>query len=508
MTYHKVTLLPGGDIIRAPHGSTLSDLLTDRNVAMPCGARGFCGNCRVRLTSGSIALTPAHEALRTRKQLGHDWYLACMTTVECDLTVQLPPDAMLITSDRADTHNAARDGEKGLGIAVDLGSTTIVAQLVDMMTGRVIESSDGVNPQTGYGADIISRITFAMKSAAGAETLRRITLDCIGSHIERLLKPDQVREVRTVTVAGNTAMHHFFAGLDTTPLSRAPFCSPTGGAYAFVPSQLGWHMLPDTCRVHLLPTISHFIGSDILCGIQACGMADIPEWQMLIDLGTNGEIALGCRDRIYCTSTAAGPAFEGLNMECGVRATPGAIYAVEATDERPRLLTVGWESPSGFCGSGIVEAIAYMLEEGVIDFTGAFADGGSDSFVFAPGVYISVQDVREFQLAKGALSAGVEMLMKEAGINAGDIERVILTGGMGYHINLEKMQTVGLFRDFETRQFVRIPNSSLSGARMNLYPRCRESQKSVLDKITFCALETNCEFQKIFCQEMFFPTDF
>lgn len=508
MNHHNVTLLPSGMTVKVVHGSSLSDLLVKFNLQMPCGGRGVCGNCRVRLLKGTIAKTQLHKDTLVRKNLDESWYLACMSRVENDITVELPSNDMLIETEMHASPHDENACDVELGIAVDLGSTTIVTQLVEISTGRVIGSSEGINPQTAHGADIISRIAFAIESPANADRLTEITRKCIGSHITRLSEhvPDG-SEVTAVTIAGNTAMHHFFAGLDAAPLSHAPFCSPTNGAYSYSPSQLLWNMLPAKCRIELLPNISHFIGSDILCGIQACGIAGSDEWQMLIDLGTNGEIALGYRDKILCTSTAAGPAFEGLNIACGMRASAGAVYALEYNESGYKLLTVGGDKPRGFCGSGLIEAIEYLLSSDIIDFTGAFTDADSDLFRFTPDVFISVQDIREFQLAKAALCAGVELLLKEAGINASDIRNVYLTGGLGYHINLDKMQRLGLFKDLAINQFQKITNSAASGARYNLKQANRAEIPSILSRITFCALESNTSFQEIFCREMFFPFD-
>lgn len=508
MKYHNVTLLPSGLTVRVSHGSLLSEILARFDLQMPCGSRGVCGNCRVRLLKGTIAKTPLHKETLIKKNIDDPWYLACQSRVEDDLTLELPSNEMLIETEVPASDKVAGVGNGKAGIAVDLGSTTIVAQLVDISTGRILSSSEGINPQTAYGADIISRIAFAMKSPSNTVKLMEITRECIGEHIGRLLHYiPEGSEVTTVVIAGNTAMHHFFAGLDVKPLSQAPFCSPTNGAYSFSPSQPGWNMLPPQCSIELLPNISHFIGSDILCGIQACGIADSDDWQMLIDLGTNGEIVLGHQDKIYCTSTAAGPAFEGLNIACGMRASSGAVYAVEHPGNNPVLLTVGNDLPRGICGSGLIETIEYLLSTEKIDFTGAFTDPDCELFTFAPDVFISAQDIREFQLAKAALCAGVELLLKEAGLKAPDVRTVYLTGGLGYHINLAKMQAVGLFKNFAENQFEKVTNSALAGARLNLNRSTRDMIPAILSRMEFCALESNPCFQDIFCREMFFPSD-
>lgn len=506
MKHHDVTLLPEAITARVPEGTLLSDILADCNLQRPCGGRGVCGNCRVKVLKGNIRLTPRHGEILSKRRLDCAWRLACMSRVEDDLVIELPSNDMLIDSDVKGnvTYDNGSGGNKG--IAVDLGSTTIVAHLVDLSDDRVIASSEGINPQTAYGADIISRIGFATESASNARILTDITRECIAGHIRHLLEDNNENgKVICVTIAGNTVMHHFFSGLDTEPLSHAPFQSPSNAACIFKPSQLGWDMLPADCTVEMLPNISHFIGSDIICGIQACGIGDTDGWKMLIDLGTNGEISLGCRDRIFCTSTAAGPAFEGLNIECGMRASAGAIYAIRQGANGPEPLTVGNVEPRGFCGSGLIEAIEYMLASEVIDFTGGFPDPENDRYYFAPDVYISAKDIREFQLAKGALCAGVKLLLKEAGLDPCEIGRIWLTGGLGYHIDPAKMQATGLFKDFSIEQFQKITNSSLTGARANLHSAIRSRIPGLLSRIQFCALESNPSFQDIFCREMFFP---
>lgn len=509
MKYHKLTLYPDCKTINVAHGTLLSDILSEYNLQMPCAGRGVCGNCKVRVIKGSVAKNRRHKAVIERKHLDDSWYLACMSRIEDDIVIELPSNDMLINPGVTNPIAPCIESRHPAGIAVDLGSTTIVAQLIDLSTQQVIASSEGINPQTSAGADIISRIAFAMKSPSHAQSLTDMTRKCIGDHIYRLLHNHiHVGNITGVIIAGNTAMHHFFAGLDVERLSCAPFCSLTNGSYSYSASQLGWDMLQESCKVELLPNISHFVGSDILCGIQACGIADSDEWQMLIDLGTNGEIALGCRDSIFCTSTAAGPAFEGLNISCGMRASAGAVYAIEHEDEGPKLLTVAGDKPRGFCGSGVIEAIEYLLSSAKIDFTGAFIDSEAELYSFAPDVYISIQDIREFQLAKAALSAGVELLLKEAGIEPLRLKTIYLTGGMGYHINLAKMQALGLFKDFEIGQFCKIVNSSLSGACANLRHTERNRIPEILNRIKFCALESDINFQEIFCREMFFSPNF
>lgn len=511
---HTITIEPIGKQLSVPHGHSLMEALRQTDVEFPCGGRGRCGNCRVELLSGDIAMTEAHAAILRDKGFGPSWRLACLSRVEDDIVIRVPQGAMSITTDDSCLSFVP---ENGLGIAIDLGSTTIVGQLVDMETGTVLRTESGVNPQVAYGADIISRISYCISSEENLKALSALTREFIGSYIiENLCRKGGIGRVRRVVIAGNTVMHHIFAALDLSPLSVAPFCSPHNEAISFSPSDLNPN-LPADCHVLFLPNITHFIGSDILCGIHRCGMQHSRGWQLLIDLGTNGEMALGCSNRILCASTAAGPAFEGINITCGMRAVDGAVYAIDAgADGCPSMHTVADAAPRGFCGSGLVEAVHYLFSNGIIDFTGAFTDaaahgsvtiqaGSAARFYFDNNVFLDIQDVREFQLAKAALSAGVDILMEQAGITADDIEGICITGGLGYYVNIEKMQQLGMFEQFRKERFRKLPNSSLAGAKELLFRSSRSEVESILSIVEHCPLESIAAFQNIFCEKMFFP---
>lgn len=528
---HTIVIEPVGKQLSVPHGYSLMEALRQTDVEFPCGGCGRCGNCRVELLSGDIAMTEAHAAILRDKGFGSSWRLACMSKVEDDIVIRIPRGAMSITADDCCLSFVP---EKGLGIAIDLGSTTVVGQLVDMETGTVLRTESGINPQVAYGADIISRISYCMRSEENLRELSSLTRDFIGSAIiERLCRNGEAGQVRQVVIAGNTVMHHIFAALDLGPLSVAPFCSPHNEGISFLPSELSPNLPPDS-NVLFLPNITHFIGSDVLCGIHHCGMQHCGSWQLLIDLGTNGEMALGCRDRILCASTAAGPAFEGINITCGMRAMDGAVYAIDGgADGRPLMHTVADVAPRGFCGSGLVEAVHYLFSNGIIDFAGAFTDvaaqdvatvsacsvacgvngTATDSladalptrFYFDDNVFLDIRDVREFQLAKAALAAGVDILMEQAGIVADDIENIYITGGLGYYINIGKMQQLGMFEQFSKERFHKLPNSSLAGAKELLFRSRQTEVEGILSLVEHCPLESVAAFQNVFCEKMFFP---
>ena len=499
---HSITIEPLGKRLFVSHGTLLSEVLRHTNVEFPCGGKGRCGNCRVKIVSGSVALTDAHAAILEAKGMGSSWRLACMSRVECDLSIRIPVSAMSIAADESCISFVPG---KGLGIAVDLGSTTVVLQLVDLRSGCVIRTESGVNPQTSYGAEIISRISYAIQEVENLQVLSMLTRNFIGGLICGMCSEDERREIVQVVIAGNTVMHHIFASLSLAPLASAPFLSPCNGAVSFTPSELGWS-LPSTCNILFLPNLSHFIGSDILCGIKKCGMYNSDCWQLLIDLGTNGEMALGCRERILCASTAAGPAFEGINIMCGMRAVDGAVYAIDRyTDGYSHLHTIADATPRGFCGSGLVEAVHDLFFNQIIDCTGAFTESDMTRYYFDDHVFLDIKDIREFQLAKAALCAGVDLLIRQAGITVDMIERIFITGGLGYYINIEKMQRIGMFEQFDKHRFDKLPNASLGGAKHFLFKNGQAEISRILSLVEHCSLESIQAFQNIFCEKMFFP---
>ena len=501
MVLHKVRIEPLGVVCQVPHGSPLQHVLRSYDVEFPCGGKGKCGNCRIKLKSGIIQVDALHAALLEKKGLSGEWRMACMCKVEDDLVIEIPDNGMQIMTD---VSTFDFEPEEGYGIAVDLGSTTIVVQLLDMASGVVLKTVSGINPQTTYGADIISRIMYALESEDNLMELKKKVREYIGECISSILPDGSGELVRKVIIAGNSVMHHLFAGYDVTPLAYSPFNSPKNGGYTCTAEELEWN-LPDSCSIEFLPNISHFVGSDIIAGIQAVGMKDKDRYSLLIDLGTNGEMALGSCKGIICTSTAAGPAFEGINISCGMRASIGAIYAMEYADSGFRCMTIGGAAPAGLCGSGLVEAVHTLLENGFIDFTGAMTDDSMMAVELCDGVRLKIEDIREFQLAKAALAAGIRILLKQGNVDVSEVENVYITGGLGNYLDVDKIKRLGLFTEFDGDKIVKVRNAAITGCRELLFDSNRKNVEGILSGCSFCSLENLVEFQNVFCEEMFFP---
>lgn len=297
-------------------------------------------------------------------------------------------------------------------------------------------------------------------------------------------------------------MHHLFCGHDVGPLANAPFESKHNQGHIFGPDELHWNV-PTNCRIEFLPNISHFIGSDILCGIQATRMLESEKNIMLIDLGTNGEIVLGNKHSICCTSTAAGPAFEGINISCGMRASLGAVYAVDYLNEKFNLKTIGDMEPRGICGSGLVEAIHSLYIYNYVDSTGVLNIQKEMGVSLSKTIRLTAADIREFQLAKGALGAAISILMKNKNVFPENINTVYLSGGLGHYLNINKARQLGLFAQIPKCKILSIGNSALTGCVQFLFNSNRGYLEAILQKISFCQLETDPYFTDYFCKYMF-----
>jgi uncharacterized 2Fe-2S/4Fe-4S cluster protein (DUF4445 family) len=226
-------------------------------------------------------------------------------------------------------------------------------------------------------------------------------------------------------------------------------------------------------------------------------------WSLLVDLGTNGEIALAGKGRVIYTSTAAGPAFEGINISCGMRATSGAVYAVDYCDGKFEVKTIDDLPGKGLCGSGLVEAVHALLQSGNMDSTGGFVDD-ADYIDITDKVRLTIADVREFQLAKAALAAGIEIILQESGVSPGDVKNIYITGGLGNYLNVEKIKELGLFAGFASDKIHKIGNASLMGCRELLFEANRDSIDTIINSCSFCALESCSKFQDVYCDNLFF----
>ncbi|MBZ5607692.1 MAG: ASKHA domain-containing protein [Acidobacteriia bacterium] len=497
----RIRLEPLGEVIEVASGTPLKDVLFLRGVEFPCGGHGRCKRCRIKVLAGNLPIAAAEESLLSPGELAEGWRLACHARPETAVTLEVAQWETAILAD--DSTFDFTPGE-GLGIAVDLGTTTLVAQLLDLSTGRTLAVSSTLNPQATCGADIMSRVQYAVLEN-GQHRLEAFIRGAIGRLIRNLLQGwtgPEAPPVRRITIVGNTVMHHLFCGIDVTPLSRVPFEPVRDGLEVFRATDLGWEIAGDA-PVNFLPCLGGFVGSDILAGFLATRMQESDALVGLIDLGTNGEIAFGTRDRIICASTAAGPAFEGGLISMGMRASTGAITEVTASDGGLQCRVIGNASPRGICGSGLVDAVAVGLEHGYVQPNGRLP-GPSHRFPLCPPVELTQGDIRQLQLAKGAVAAGIRIILARLGASPSDVQRVYLAGAFGNYINRTSARRIGLI-DFPNDVVEPAGNTALLGAKLALFTPDIDFA-SIRARVQHIVLSADPNFEEIYVGEMGFPT--
>jgi uncharacterized 2Fe-2S/4Fe-4S cluster protein (DUF4445 family) len=452
--------------------------------------------------TGSLPPTEDDRRKLTASELAEGWRLACRGRLNSNLKIELAQWEAAILSDNSAFTFAPREG---LGIAIDLGTTTIVAQLVDLQSAHVLGVRAALNAQAKHGADIMSRVEFAV-SAGGGQTLQTLIREQLGKLVGELLaSAAATTAAQSVVVVGNTVMHHLFCGLDLEPLSHFPFEPHSPGMQVFSAVELGW-ALPANPRVRFLPCLGGFVGSDILAGILATNLNSSAALVALLDLGTNGEIVVGNRERLLCASTAAGPAFEGARISMGMRAATGAVSEVHVEAGRLRCHALGQGPPRGICGSGLVDAVAAGLDLGLIQPNGRFAQG--DSLTLTPPVSLSQWDIRELQLAKGAIAAGLRILLEQWGATKNDVTQVFLAGAFGNYINQASARRIGLL-DFPPEKIRPAGNTALLGAKLALFSLSEHNgaYPEVLPIVKHVSLHEDPRFQETYVEEMTFPAN-
>jgi uncharacterized 2Fe-2S/4Fe-4S cluster protein (DUF4445 family) len=382
-------------------------------------------------------------------------------------------------------------GTRWLGLAVDIGTTKIAGYLVDMETGKTPASRGLMNPQISYGEDVISRIVAASKSEENALKLQTLLSDALNQLAVDLcaeIKADPTHIAEAVVV-GNTAIHHLFLRLPVKQLGLAPYIPAIRSAVDLKAREIGLQIAPGA-YVHLLPNIAGYVGADHVALLLATRMAEAEKTTLAIDIGTNTEICLSHRGHMTSVSCASGPALEGAHIKFGMRAAPGAIEHVRLSGERLEIQTIGGETPVGICGSGLLDVVAQLRLNQVLDRNGKMApDGhsfmrnnnGTVEFLLAERegqgpITISQKDVRELQLAKAAIRLGVQALVIAEGITENDVEQVIIAGAFGTYINIESAITIGMLPALPLERYKQVGNAAGTGARLALISQSQRTK--------------------------------
>ena len=419
------------------------------------------------------------------------------------------------------------------GLAFDVGTTTVVGVLLDLSSGAELAVASDINPQVSFGDDVLSRIQRASEGKSCLDELRDVVLGLVERMIDALCAEAGVaREaIYEIVFAGNTTMEHLLCGVDPSQLGQVPFVPAYARGLDLLAADVGVSIHP-AARAYVFPVIGGFVGGDTVAGLLATGLADREGAVLMVDIGTNGEIVLAGGGKLWAASTAAGPAFEGARISCGMRASDGAIEKV-LIDDDVHLGVIGNVDPIGLCGSGLIDLAAELLQCGVVTSLGRMLSGddlpgdlpeavrrrvvvddaGSASFVLADGagrrepLALTQRDVREIQLAAGAVRAGINIVLRKGGLTCTDLSGVLIAGGFGSFIRRSRAQRIGLLpADVEHRRIQYVGNASLNGARWALLSMAsRRSAEDLARRTTHVELSMDPNFQMEFAEAMIFP---
>lgn len=501
--------------IEAGGGRTiLETLIADgHSYSFPCGGRGSCGKCKVCVVDGDVPPVKAEEAFFSKEQIASGYRLACRAVPLTDCTVRLCgweetekcEAEILAKTSKLQAGKSAGDGNDY--IAIDIGTTTIAVSLVDGASGNPVEVYTAMNRQRSFGGDVITRI--AASCEGKGEQLQRLIREDLLNGIQEIFTRSG-RSVVKIAIAGNTTMGHLLMGLSCETLGTVPF-TPVDISMRTLGFGEVFGVNAYDIPVLLLPGISTYVGADITAGMLSCGFAETEEISLLIDLGTNGEMAVGNRDRILVTSAAAGPAFEGGNISCGMASVAGAVCNVSIEETNVKITTIADKLPAGICGTGAIAVLSELLRLEYVDETGLLDEAYfDDGFLLCQSVdgtpiTFTQKDVRQMQLAKAAIRAGLETLLHRYGVDYDGVDHVYLAGGFGYKLNLEQAAGIGLLPEELKGKVQAVGNSSLSGARDALLKEDAEKQLQLLCRVSDeVNLSMDKEFQELYVEYMMF----
>ncbi len=611
MEQYTVSILLDGEkkTVNCHGGSILMEVFHQNGIFIeaPCGGKGICGKCKVRILKGKVSdMTDSESRFLSQSEKQEGYRLACMTQINGDVevvvkdytegarimstameySVDISPriakkfvqlDVPTVDDQRDDLRRLAdaleierpkvhvslirklpqiiRDSEfkvtatydgdhilavdsgdtsnSAYGVAVDIGTTTVVCYLVNLITGEQVDVLSALNVQRSYGGDVISRIQHAMESSHGLARLRQGIVQQISDMINKLANKNNISidHIYNIAIAGNTIMGHLFMGITPEHIASAPFTPADTQSGVYPAHDIGLS-LGSAARVFMLPHISGYVGSDVVAGILATGMDKNKDLSLIIDIGTNGEIVLGNAEKMVCCSTAAGPAFEGANIRHGMGGVSGAINNVMLDGDGLKYTTINDRAPLGICGSGIVDALAMLLDAGIVDETGRLLDedeiesevgqklahrltqvDGLTAFVIADTeasgtgepIVITQKDVREIQLAKAAIAAGIKVLINRMGEDVDRIANLYLAGGFGSYIDKRNAARIGLIPSKLEEKVIAIGNGAGTGAILSLLSSQEYQRTDTIKAMAeYVELSSTPEFQTEYVDSMYF----
>lgn len=536
----------GNDVkVFAGTGENLLELAQNADIAIdaPCSGNGTCGKCRVKIISGAVEMEKNPHL--DEADYADGWRLACQCSVCSDAVIWVPAAASAFksgiqTADLSSAEELARYEEaienifsegisrgcaqSGVGIAIDIGTTTVTAAMLELDTGAVLAKASLGNGQIRYGADVINRI-IAQSRPGGIEKLQTAIRDeTIIPMVNTLIENSKRSDISRYVIAGNTTMEHLFLGVDAQSIRLEPYVPAFLEREGDTAASCGLPGNPDA-EVIFAPNVGSYVGGDITAGVLDSLLWNNEEMSLFIDLGTNGEIVYGNSDYMLCCACSAGPAFEGGDISCGMRATGGAIDTFEIEDEtfRPHYSVIGNKKPLGLCGSGLISVISELFRTGAINAKGKFTgrgarirydedDMGSYCFAYASEsgtgreISINESDLDNFIRAKGAIFSAIRTMLNSLDMSVDFIDRIIIAGGIGSGIDIEKSISIGMLPKVETQKYSYIGNSSLTGAcAMLLSDEAVQKVFDIARNMTYIELSTEPKYMDELVAACFLP---
>ena len=527
MKHLNVTFKPDNKQISIHHGATSLEAAGQAGIILntPCGGKAICKKCIVNIGPDSKEV------------------LACQNKIETDLIVTIPLTSRFFEQkilaagvetkskfehDIYEKYLKSGDDEKIYGVAVDIGTTTIVAKLIDMKHGSHLATESELNPQTIHGDDVISRISFAQTDDK-LNRLQNLIVECLNTLISRLCEQADIKSdlIYEICAVGNTTMNHIFLRFPIQQLGRIPFNAHSLDAQNRTPAELNLN-INQSANIHTPPNIAGFVGSDTTAVTLAVDTDQEEGNTLIIDIGTNGELVLAAGDKLYAASCAAGPALEGARITCGSRATQGAIEAVVINENDIDIDVIGRCRPRSICGSGLIDAVAVLLNLGVIDSMGGLVEtkklagklsekileritekDGQPAFCIYSGddhnILLTQRDIRQVQLAKAAIRAGIKLLQNKTGIDDSKLDKIYLAGAFGNYIRKQSAIKIGLLPDVPPEKIHFVGNAASSGAQLMLISsNARQASKQLAKKIEYIEIANEPKFTDIYTDSMLF----